>query len=191
MEALVAARVNEQGRRDADIAAEVFQALGAPPAAGKLPQSFVDFCRTWNVSYMPARPAAVAAYVLQCGRFGVDVLADDLAAISAVHVANNTADPTQGFPVTAAVARVAEVEAPRSWSVPERKRFAALPLQVQQYILQRESERDSALQRALQKASDERKQLKASADNVCQAEPKPEIKTEKTNVENETAAAGA
>jgi hypothetical protein len=189
MEALVAARVNEQNQRDTDIAAAVFQALGAAPAAGKLPQSFVDFCRSWNVSPTPARPAAVAAYVLAHGRYGVDVLADDLAAISAVHVAANWADPTQGFPVTAAVARVAEIEAPRSWTALERKRFAALPLPTQQYVLQRESERDAAVQRALQKVSDERKQLQAAKD-VRQAEPKPEIKEEKaTNDQNENPAA--
>jgi hypothetical protein len=192
MEALVGARLNEQNQRDTDIAAAVFQALGAAPAAGKLPQTFVDFCRTWNVSPMPARPAAVAAFVLQFGRFGADVLAEDLAAISAVHVAANQGDPTQGFPVTAAVARVAEIEPPRSWTVVERKRFAALPLPTQQYVLQRESERDSALQRALQKVADERKQLKAAAENVCQTEQtKPETKTEEktTNVETENAGA--
>jgi hypothetical protein len=193
MEALVNARLNEQGQRDSELAAAVFDALGAAPAAGRLPQSFVDFCRTWNVSPAPARPTAVAAYVLQFGRFGVDVLAEDLSAISSVHVAGNMADPTQGFPVTAAVARVAEVEPPRSWSMLERKRFAALPLPTQRYVLQRESERDSSLQRALQKIADERKQLKAAAENVCETESKsnPETQTKKENQSAETENASA
>jgi hypothetical protein len=130
--------------------------------------------------------------VLQFGRFGADVLAEDLAAISAVHVAHNFADPTQGFPVTAAVARVAEIEPPRSWTALERKRFAALPLQVQQYILQRENERDRALSQATQKIADERKQLKAAIENVRQTDQtKPETIEEKatTNVETENAGA--
>jgi hypothetical protein len=67
-----------------------------------------------------------------------------------------------------------------------------LPVAIQEIVVRREAERDGALQRALQKIADEKKQLKAAAENVRENEPKPENKTEeKTNVENETASAGA
>jgi hypothetical protein len=73
----------------------------------------------------------------------------------------------------------------------DRVEFFRLPVAVQAIVLRRESERDSALQRALQKIADERKQLKVAAENVRETiEPKTDNKTEEiTNAKAETAGA--
>lgn len=71
-----------------------------------------------------------------------------VAAISEAHTSAGLADPTAGAWVSAAVNEVSRIRAPRSWPKEGRRRFYALPYDVQLYVNHREAQRDRAVRLA-------------------------------------------
>jgi hypothetical protein len=191
LDALVNARVgeqiSEQNRRDQDIAASVYKLLGTPPTAPQMPRAFLEFAEAWKFCPFPCRPAGLAAYVLKSSSFGAETLQADLAAISAIHVANNLGDPVCG-PVNAAMARIANVDAPRSWDKEEKQRWASLPLFVQRQLRRREDERDRGLAVSQQRLAEARKKLEAQIVHEAgsASPPSTSTKTETKNADEET-----
>ena len=58
-------------------------------------------------------------------------------------------------------AEQAPIEPPRSWTKEARERFASLPRETQEYLAQREQERDRELRRTQNEAAEQRKGLEA------------------------------
>lgn len=56
------------------------------------------------------------------------------------------------------------IEAPKSWKAEAREEFAKLPRETQQYIVERESERDRAVSKAQQEAADAKKKAEAASE---------------------------
>src|SRR6516164_3981442 len=166
IEALANSHLNEQRRviakRESDLAARVHQVVGPHHVTdGSLPSVFWSFCQQHGVPALPARPSTCAAFCLDLEHdLGAEKLLDLLAGVSRAHVAAGLADPTASWQVNAVMARFAKTETPRSWTEEDRVEFLGLPAMVREIVLRREGERDNALQRALQKVADERKQLK-------------------------------
>ena len=61
------------------------------------------------------------------------------------------------------------IEPPRSWTKDEKDRFAALPRETQEYLAQRETERDRETRRSQNEAAEQRKALDADRAKVDQA----------------------
>jgi hypothetical protein len=189
--ALTNARLAETAKHEADLGALVYKNIGRPTVTdASVPAIFEEFCAKWKVPSLPARPTTCAGFCIQHRGLEADELIEVMAGVSRAHQAANLADPTASLECNVVMARFVKIEPPRSWTKEDRVEFFRLPVTAQAIVVQRESERDAGLQRAMQKIADERKQLKAAAENVRQAEPKPEIKEEKAkNVEAENAGA--
>jgi len=61
------------------------------------------------------------------------------------------------------------IEPPRSWSNEEKERFASLPRETQEYLTQRETERDTALRRGQNETAEQRKAIEAERQQLEQA----------------------
>jgi hypothetical protein len=192
--ALANARLNETAQHEADLAARVYKNIGRPTVTDAIvPAVFEEFCAKWKVPSLPARPTTCAGFCIQHRGLDADELVEVMAGVSRAHQASNLADPTASFECNVVLARFIKIEPPRSWTKEDRVEFFRLPITAQAIVVRREGERDRALHQAMQKIADERKQLKAAAENVRETEPKPETIEEKatTNVENKVRAAGA
>ena len=60
------------------------------------------------------------------------------------------------------------IEPPRSWSNEEKERFASLPRETQEYLTQRETERDTALRRGQNETAEQRKAIEAERQQLEQ-----------------------
>lgn len=60
------------------------------------------------------------------------------------------------------------IEAPRSWNAEAKAKFAKLPRDVQEYVVSRESERDTALSKAQQEAAESRKRVETEVAAIGQ-----------------------
>lgn len=67
------------------------------------------------------------------------------------------------------------IEAPKSWDADHKEKFAALPRDVQEYLLERETERDKGVSQQQQRASEARQAAEREAQAV--AALKPQIET--------------
>src|SRR6202035_873434 len=63
----------------------------------------------------------------------------------------------------------APIEPPRSWTKEARERFATLPRETQEYLAQREQDRDRELRRSQNEAAEQRKVLEAERAKAEQA----------------------
>ena len=63
----------------------------------------------------------------------------------------------------------APIEPPRSWTKEARERFASLPRETQEYLAEREQERDRELRRGQNEAAEQRKALEAERQKAEQA----------------------
>ena len=175
LQALANARVAEVvgglRERDAEIAAMVFREI-EPPAVkdASLPAAFFRWCEDRQVCALPARPASVALFILQHRSMGLAELVELVDQIGAAHVATGMADPTTTYPVPAMLNKIAAINPPRSWPKEEKQRFLALPYSLQTYVCKREGERDRAVRKAQNEASDARKKIEGKKDG-------PETKT--------------
>jgi hypothetical protein len=190
--ALAQSHINETARREDGLARQVYKVIGTPGVADpNVPAIFSQACANWRVPCLPARPATVAAFLLQNQKLGAEALLEVLSGIAAAHITSSHSDPTTQWQCNAILAQLAKIEEPpRSWTKADRLEFSRLPVTVQKIVLRRESERDAALQRSLQLIADERKQLKAAAENVRETDPTTD-KTEKANDQDQTACAPA
>lgn len=66
------------------------------------------------------------------------------------------------------------IEPPKSWDAEHKAKFAALPRDVQEYLLERETERDKGVSAAQQRASEARQRADAEAEAVAALKPQIE-----------------
>jgi hypothetical protein len=191
MEALLGARVAEQDQRESRVAREVFAKLElAPLALVALPQEFSTWASRHQLTMLPARPSSIAAFITAHREIDAKQLLQLVEQIADAHESRNFADPTKTWPATFALSRLTNIAPPRSFNSDARDMFHDLSPRLQQYLVQREQERDRGLHQSQQKLSDARKEIEKL---VREAESKstPETQTkETTSVENsETAPA--
>jgi hypothetical protein len=173
MAALVNARMQAISNVDHAVEAVVVELLGQPPKYDdSSPTDFIDWCTAKQLPWRPASPASVALYVFERGSRGIDALLAEVAKISASHCSKWLADPTAGWPATAALSAIVKIDAPRSWPKEDKAMFIALPYAVQQRIVKRETERDNAVRKAQNEAADARRKLLA-LQNVVQGKSEP------------------
>ncbi|MET4526529.1 hypothetical protein [Bradyrhizobium sp. JR18.2] len=162
LKALVNAELQEAEQHARSISAAVARQIGPPadPWHGNLPAEFVAWCKQRGTGSQPARPASIALFVLENGHIGIDGLARMVVEISRCHLRRGQADPTSGYPVSAALNHLAKIEAPLSWPKAMRPRFSELPYDLQQYLASCDKDQTRAIKRAQQEAADARKKLK-------------------------------
>ena len=126
---------------------------------------FSEWAVAKQVRKCPAKPATVAAFILEHNALGVppQQTIAILKAIEEQHDYHNLSNPTTTQVVRAAINQIIKVEPPRSWNKEEKAEWALLPPAVREAITRRESEREVALRRAQNKLADERKRLEAVA----------------------------
>lgn len=130
----------------------------APEAITAL-TSFKNWCVAKGVRHCPAKPATLAAFVLDHASLGLEALSEVVEHIASAHDAFGFPNPVTTWIVNAAMDRVGQVEPPRSWPKEYKARFARLPVTLQRYVAAREEQRDKAIRRAQNEAADARKQL--------------------------------
>ena len=148
MQALVNARLQEQDQKETALNAAVSSRLNLPAREGDKSDwpIFKAWCDQRGVTPYPARPAAVACFILDNGLLGIDALLKVVDSISIVH--DGLADPTLGPAVSAAFDQVSPIEPPRSWPKEHKARFLALPRELQTYVAAHESQREKVIRRA-------------------------------------------
>jgi hypothetical protein len=108
--------------------------------------NFIAWCADNGVRHCPAKPATVAAYLME-NRTQHDLLLDTLAAISRLHDKFNLPNPC----ATATVRTVLELSTdntpPRSWRQDEQQLWAFLPVEIRHIISRRELNRDKEVRR--------------------------------------------
>lgn len=122
---------------------------------------FVKWCELNGVAACPAAPASVARFVTDCGALGMSRLWPAVQDISRMHVTLGLSDPTLGGPAASAISAIAAIPPPRSWPGPFKRRFDALPYDIQVHIASHEAQRERALRRAQNEAASVRQKLAA------------------------------
>jgi hypothetical protein len=164
MDALTLHKANELRERDRQVALTVQARLGNPPTPPDVPSLFLQWCERHHISALPAKPAAVALFIMQAKDISVDALCELVAAISRAHVRHS--DPTASWVVRQAfVAMAGEIPPPRSWPRTEWQFWNDLPYQVKRYLAPREKERDDTVRRAQNEAGELRRELKQIGKN--------------------------
>jgi hypothetical protein len=109
---------------------------------------------------LPASPADVARFIRDAEPLAlIDEIFKWVGEISASHLENGYADPTAGGQATAAMNAISKLEPPRSWRRDMKERFFSLPWDVQDYLTQRENQRDREVRKAQNEAGDARQKL--------------------------------
>lgn len=133
---------------------------------------FENWCALEKVRALPAAPVIVARFVREYDLAGIGPVWEAVCEISKTHLTAGLADPTAGGVVAGAVSEIANIDPPQSWSNPMKDRFKYLPFDVQQYIAQREYQRDKEVKRAQAEA--------ATARHALAAIQKPKVEDAKT-----------
>jgi hypothetical protein len=168
-EALAAARLRQLGTKDQAMAAVVAEIVGPTPKHDRSkPQAFIRWCEQKGTTALPASISAVALFVLEHQKDGLETVLAHLADISGSHCDAGLADPTTSYPATAALNKIARVEPPRSWDADGRALFLGLPYAVQRFVLKRETERDVALRQAQNRLAEERKSANATKETISE-----------------------
>jgi hypothetical protein len=141
------------------------------------PTAFGRWCIVHNIRSLPAAPIHVATFVTECGAamMPLDTIWQAVREVSSAHLANGWADPTAAGPVVTAMNDVSKLDPPRSWPKELWPRFFDLPLDLQQYLLERDNEQNRVIRRALNEAAEARKALAAIQ------QPAKEAKDDGTN----------
>lgn len=120
---------------------------------------FVKWCELNGVTACPASPALVARFVTDCGLLGMTRLWPAVQEISRMHASLGLADPTLGGVAASAMSAIAAIPPPRSWPGAFKRRFDALPYDIQVHLASHEAQRERALRRAQNDAATARQKL--------------------------------
>ncbi len=155
----------------------------------KLPQSpftpdvaerwdrFLKWAALKSVRSLPARPAVVAAFILDQTQLGMAV-ANLLAILEVVERAHDLVglpNPVRCALPRLALERIIKTDPPRSWPKEEKAQFALLPPDIRHVIAEREKERDAGLRRKQNELAEKRKELSASTERKERENGKAEI----------------
>ena len=133
---------------------------------------FAEWCASKATRVCPSSPLVVAAFVDQLSFKGEQFILETLRAIELLHDHFGYANPVATAKVREAVARIVEVDPPRSWSKEEKELFRTVSPSVQATIARRERDRDRALRQAQNALAEERKRLKADAEKSTEPKTK-------------------
>ncbi|MGK7057093.1 hypothetical protein AB4853_11505 [Bradyrhizobium sp. 1050_B9_N1_2] len=175
LKALVNAELERAEPHARSISAAVARQIGPPadPGHGNLPAEFVAWCEQNRLASFPARPASIALFVLERKHLEIDDLARMVVDISRYHLRRGQADPTSGYPVSAALNHLAKIEAPLSWPKAMRPRFGDIPYDMQRYLASCDKDQTREIKRAQQEAADARKKLKEIESKNVEAKDAP------------------
>jgi hypothetical protein len=130
---------------------------------------FVRWCELNGVPACPAAPASVARFVRDCATLGMEMLWPAVQDISRMHAALGLADPTQSVAAARAMSAIADIPPPRSWPGALKRRFDALPYDVQKQLAAHEMQRERALRRAQNEAASVRQKFSALQSRMTEA----------------------
>jgi hypothetical protein len=162
MQALITASLQDREQRELALRTTVARHLDlpAPPEGDRSGWPvFKAWCEQKDITPFPARPPAVAYFILENADLGIKELLRIVKSISLVH--ESVADPTAGGAVPAALNKIAPIPAPRSWPKAEKVRFRDLPYETQKYLSGRDFEINREIQQAKRDAAQARKDLAA------------------------------
>ena len=110
---------------------------------------FGKWCMAKSVRKLPAKPATVAAFVLEQRDLGAtpQIILSLLAAIEAVHNSHSLSNPCATAIVDEALEEIVRSDPPRSWNRDEKAEWARLPPSVRDAVTRRENDRDKELRR--------------------------------------------
>jgi hypothetical protein len=162
------AQVADWERREFAMKTVLVRRLGGQPSFAGAPETATAFAtfRTWceenGVRHCPARPEAVAQFVLDQAPAGLEMVTDAVATISEIHSQQGLANPTATWMVAKALQRVGDIDPPRSWPKAFKRQFTELPVQLKRYIAQHDVERERVLRRAQNEAARAKRALATS-----------------------------
>jgi hypothetical protein len=170
LKALVNAELQEAEQRARSISAAVAAQIGPPPllGEGRLPAGFAAWCEQKGVEAFPARPASVALFALESRGTGIDALSRIVTEIGQFHLRRGQADPTSGYPVSAALNHLAKIDPPRSWPKEHKDRFTAQPYELQKYVAAHEARREKEIRRAHNEAAKARQDLNRKPERMTE-----------------------
>jgi hypothetical protein len=120
---------------------------------------FDSWCALSNRQPLPAPPVLVAQFVAEIAPLGIKAVWAAAQDISRAHYLIGLADPTLSRPVTLALSEIARIEPPRSWKKEHKAHFEALPYYLQQYVAEREHDREKTIRRAMNEAAAAKQEL--------------------------------
>jgi hypothetical protein len=162
------AQVADWERKEAAMKAALLRRLGGQPSVSESSEAlralatFKAWCEENGVRHCPARPEAIAQFVLDHTSVGLEMLADAVAAISRIHSELGLANPTATWMVGAALQQVGDIAPPRSWPKSLKDRFTELPLILKRYVAKHDAERERVLRRAQNEAAHAKRALAAT-----------------------------
>jgi hypothetical protein len=136
------------------------------PEQRELFQIFAAWCDQKACRKCPAKPWALAAFIIDQEKLGVPAerILATIQAIEAAHDQHGLANPTATAVVRAAMDRILTVDPPRSWPKEDKAAFAMLPAGIREAISRRELQRDRDLRRRQNELAEEKKRLTNGAD---------------------------
>jgi hypothetical protein len=167
IQALISSSLHEQERREHALRSIVAAKLDVPAPEGDLSgwPLFKSWCEQRQITPYPARPAAVAAFILENAALGIDELLRIVKSISVVH--ERVADPTASGAVPAALNKIAPIQPPRSWPKAERQMLLRLPYDLQKYWHSRADEVDRVVRRSQNEAGQLRRTFSDLQEYFC------------------------
>jgi hypothetical protein len=169
--ALANAKAREEREQEQILTAATYAHLGLPVPRGDKSQwpAWKQFADKQGIVALPALPAAIAIWILNHASLG-DRLVKVVESISAVHQGEGAADPTRSDVVIAALAKVAPVEAPRSWDAAHKIMFARLPRDLQVYVNKRATEDSKAVRQAQNRKDKSNGHSQSTTDTAADAQ---------------------
>jgi hypothetical protein len=162
LSALAEHRCREISTRDRAMDLVAREVLGELPRNERQPPtSWLRWAERKGTTAIPAAPSAVAIFLVENEKYGVDTLVEVLEDIAAAHENAGLSSPCSHPLVSAAMNRITKVSPPRSWNAAGRAIFMKASYPLQRQILSREDERDKSLLRSQNQLAEAKKQLNA------------------------------
>lgn len=167
LRALVNAELHDVEQREIALNRTIAAHLDLPAPEGDRSgwPFFKAWCEERQITPFPARPAAVAFFILENAALGIEALLRIIKSISLVH--SSVADPTASGAVPAALNKIAPIPAPHSWPKAEKERFRDLPYDLQKYWYGRDTDVNRVIRRAQSEAGQLRRVVADLQEHFC------------------------
>ena len=146
----------------------VAKSIAAPPIELEsdelvLVRRFADFCKAKGVPFLPAAPATVALFLRTENLGGANYkrIFATAQAIERLHDRAMLSNPVATFVVRDELARLYEINPPRSWAKVHRPLFVSLPIECRHVVDHYADLASKAVRRAQNEAAELRQQLQS------------------------------
>jgi hypothetical protein len=161
------------------VAQSVADLCAAPefkPGDAELLQPWLEWCRDKSVRHAPAKPWAVAAYVLDRHKSGVaeQKILHELAGIQLLHDHWRLPSPVTTAAVNAALEQVV-TKAPRSWRRSEQWAWHQSPPAVKAAVSRRHGETETKIRQLQNEAAELKKQLEQKTEAAESAKTEEKV----------------